>query len=93
MCLPCLNWYRKVFPAYMDQVSANIGFYGSPSPITICCVLFALLSVNASCYVFLLQVVYRVLLQSMGYSMGPLPGIIKKYLYAGMPDPEDAKEK
>jgi len=31
-------------------------------------------------------------LQSMGYSMGPLPGIIKKYLYAGMPDPEDAKQ-
>eukprot|EP00983_Pelagomonas_calceolata_P071969 1151471-Pelagomonas_calceolata.AAC.1 len=32
-------------------------------------------------------------LHSMGYSMGPLPGIIKKYLYAGMPDPEDTKDK
>jgi hypothetical protein len=46
-----------------DQVSANIGIYGSPSPVTIFCVLFALLSVNACSYVFLLQIVYRVLLQ------------------------------
>lgn len=28
--------------------------------------------------------------QGMGYTLGPLPGIIKKYLYAGMPDPDDA---
>jgi hypothetical protein len=31
--------------------------------------------------------------QSMGYNLGPLPGIIRKYLYAGMPDAEAAARK
>jgi len=55
--------YQSTLLCFQDQVCASIGFYSSPSPVTICCVLFALLSVNASCYVFLLQIVYRVLLQ------------------------------
>lgn len=40
-----------------------MGMYGTPSPLVISCSLFALLLVNALCYVFLLQVVYRVMLE------------------------------
>ena len=46
--------------------------------------LFSLLLVNSAIYCFLLHVVYRLVLQGMGYSLGPLPGIVSKYLYAGM---------
>jgi hypothetical protein len=47
--------------------------------------IFALLSVNALCYNFLLHVMYHIVLSVMGFKMGPLPGIVKKYLYAGLP--------
>jgi hypothetical protein len=48
--------------------------------------IFALLLVNALCHVFLLHVIYHIILSSMGYKLGGLPGIIKKYLYAGLPE-------
>lgn len=38
------------------------------------------------CYVFLLHVLYRIILSSMGYKLGELPGIVRRYLYAGMPE-------
>lgn len=49
--------------------------------------MFALLLVNSLIYCFLLHVVYRLILQAMGFDLGPLPGIVRKYLYAGMPEP------
>mmetsp|Transcript_37814 Transcript_37814/g.95640 ORF Transcript_37814/g.95640 Transcript_37814/m.95640 type:complete len:304 (-) Transcript_37814:261-1172(-) len=77
----------------LDQISASIGHSGAPSPTAISSMLFALVLVNSLCYVFLLQVVYRIMLTSMGYRLGPLPSLIRKYLYAGMPDPEAATAK
>ncbi len=45
-----------------DQLSASLRWYGTPSPLAIVCLLFAMLLVNALCYTFLLQIIYRVLL-------------------------------
>lgn len=67
-----------------DRLSAALGSSGSPSTLSITCMIFALLLVNGICYVFLLHVVYHVILSSMGFKMGPLPGIVRKYLYAGL---------
>ncbi|KAL6759366.1 hypothetical protein V8C86DRAFT_2574440 [Haematococcus lacustris] len=79
--------------AMLDQICAAVGAHGSPSTMAIMCVVFALLSVNALCYVFLLQVIYRFILQSMGYSLGPLPAIVRKYLFAGAVEPSTAEAK
>jgi fermentation-respiration switch protein FrsA (DUF1100 family) len=68
-----------------DRLSAALGSSGSASTLTITCMIFALLLVNGICYVFLLHVVYHVILGSMGFKLGPLPGIVRKYLYAGVP--------
>ncbi|GAX78946.1 hypothetical protein CEUSTIGMA_g6386.t1 [Chlamydomonas eustigma] len=68
----------------LDQISAAVGGAGAPSTTAVASLLFSLLLVNSTIYVFLLHVVYRLVLQGMGYSLGPLPGIISKYLYAGM---------
>ena len=52
----------------------------------------ALLLVNALCHVFLLHVIYHIILSSMGYKLGGLPGFIKKYLYAGMPQQQQQQQ-
>lgn len=46
-----------------DQICASIGMFGSPSPLAISCTLFGLVLVNSLTYTFLLQVIYRVMLQ------------------------------
>jgi hypothetical protein len=69
-----------------DQLSAAVGFSGTPSVTAVISMIFALLLVNGLCYVFLLHVIYWFVLSSMGYKMGPLPGMIRKYLTAGLPD-------
>lgn len=82
--IPSLLLY--VLPlASQDRLSAALGSSGSASTMTISCMIFALLLVNGICYVFLLHVVYHIILSSMGFKMGPLPGIVRKYLYAGLP--------
>ena len=68
----------------LDQISAAVGATGAPSPSAVACMLFALLLVNSVIYSFLLHVAYRLILQSMGYQLGPLPGFVQGYLYAGM---------
>ncbi|KAG1670099.1 hypothetical protein FOA52_013675 [Chlamydomonas sp. UWO 241] len=68
----------------LDQVSAAVGAAGSPSTTAVTCMLFSLLLVNSVIYVFLLHVVYRLILQAMGFELGALPGFVQKYLYAGM---------
>ena len=68
----------------LDQISATIGATGAPSSTAVACMLFSLLLVNSIIYCFLLHVIYRLVLQSMGFQLGPLPGFVKGYLYAGM---------
>ncbi len=70
----------------LDQISAAVGAAGTPSTSAVACLLFSLLLVNSSIYCFLLHVVYRLILQGMGFQMGPLPGFVSKYMYAGMSD-------
>lgn len=72
--------------ALLDQLSAAVGFSGTPSVVAVVSMIFALLLVNGLCYVFLLHVIYWFVLTGMGYQMGPLPNMIKKYLMAGVPD-------
>lgn len=74
-------------PIPQDQISAAVGWAGAPSTTAVACFMFALLLVNSLIYCFLLHVVYRLILQAMGFDLGPLPGIVRKYLYAGMPEP------
>ncbi|WIA23483.1 hypothetical protein OEZ85_000228 [Tetradesmus obliquus] len=69
----------------LDRLSAALGSSGSASTLTISCMIFALLLVNGLCYVFLQHVIYHVILGSMGFKLGPLPGIVRKYVYAGVP--------
>lgn len=66
-----------------DQVTAALGMTGAPSPLAVICMLGSMLAVNSTLYCFLLHVVYRVVLGAMGYQLGPLPGFVQKYLYAG----------
>eukprot|EP00798_Chlamydomonas_sp_ICE-L_P005918 gene5918-33491_t len=73
----------------LDQIAASIGASGAPSTLAVVCMIFSLLLVNGLCYSFLLHVVYRILLNYMGYELGPLPSIVKKYLFAGAPDAAD----
>jgi hypothetical protein len=68
----------------LDQISATIGATGAPSSTAVACMLFSLLLVNSVIYCFLLHVIYRLVLQSMGFKLGPLPGFVRGYLYAGM---------
>ena len=68
----------------LDQISVAVGAAGSPSTTAVVCLLFSLLLVNGTIYCFLLHVVYRLILQGMGFSLGPLPAIVQRYLYAGM---------
>jgi hypothetical protein len=75
--------------ALLDQISAALGTSGAPSTAAVVSMIFALLLVNGFCYVFLLHVLYRVMLASMGFQLGPLPGLVRKYLYAGMPEGQE----
>jgi hypothetical protein len=77
--------------ALLDQVSAALGTSGAPSTVAVTCMIFALLLVNGFCYVALLHVLYRVMLASMGFKLGPLPGIVRKYLYSGMPEGQEER--
>ena len=45
--------------------------------------IFALLLVNGLCYTFLVHVVYTLILTGMGYRLGAMPALVKRYLYAG----------
>jgi Na+/serine symporter len=73
--------------ALLDQISAALGTSGAPSTTAVVSMIFALLLVNSFCYVFLLHVVYRIALVAMGFKMGPLPGIVRKYLYGNYAGP------
>jgi hypothetical protein len=53
--------------------------------------IFALLLVNGICYVFLLHVIYHVILSSMGFKLGALPGFVRKFLYVGGQPPAAAQ--
>jgi len=77
----------------LDQISAAIGAAGAPAPLAVISMIFSLLLVNSLAYCFLLHVFYRIILQYMGYKMGPLPGVVKKYLYAGMPEPQQQQQQ
>lgn len=79
--------------ALQDQLSAAVGSYGSPSTLAIVSMIFALLLVNGICYVFLIHVVYHVILGSMGFKLGALPGFVRKYLYAGVPQQPQQKQQ
>lgn len=68
------------------QRHAAVGSSGAPSMLAVVCMIFGILLVNGLCYVFLIHVIYRVMLGSMGYQLGPLPALVKKYLMAGVPD-------
>ncbi|GLC34320.1 hypothetical protein PLESTB_000742500 [Pleodorina starrii] len=67
----------------LDQTSAALGLTGAPSVTAVNCTIFSLLLINGLTYCFLVHVVYRVMLGAMGYQLGPLPGIVSKYLNAG----------
>ena len=69
----------------LDQLYAALGSYGSTSTLTIACMIFALLLVNGICYVFLLHVIYHVILSSMGFKLGAVPGFVRGFLLAGAP--------
>ncbi len=60
--MPAVGLSCRLAPP-QDQVCATMGLFGSPSTVAVACSLFALLLVNALCYVFLLQVVYQIMLQ------------------------------
>ena len=86
---------HPLFPrlnAFQDQLSAALGSSGSPSTLAITSMIFALLLVNGICYVFLLHVVYHVILGAMGFKLGALPGFVKKYLYAGVPQQQQQQQ-
>lgn len=68
-----------------DQVAATMGMHGAPSTLAVVSMMFSLLLVNGLTYCFLVHVVYRVILSQMGFSLGPLPGLVRTYLYAGTP--------
>lgn len=70
-----------------------MGVSGAPSTLAIKCMIFALLLVNGLCYVFLLHVVYWFILTGMGFKVGPLPGMIRKYLYAGVPEQQQQQQQ
>ncbi|GIL91598.1 hypothetical protein Vretimale_9635 [Volvox reticuliferus] len=74
----------------LDQVSAALGLTGAPSPLAVNCTIFSLLLINGLTYCFLVHVVYRVVLGAMGYQLGPLPGIVSKYLRAGVVEQQGA---
>jgi hypothetical protein len=57
---------------------------GAPSPLAVNCTISSLLLMNGLTYCFLVHVVYRVMLGTMGFQLGPLPGIVSKYLNAGV---------
>ncbi len=79
-----LRVQRLLFWLPARQMSAALGASGSPSPLAVSSMLFSLLLINNVVYCFLLHGVYRLILQAMGYQLGPLPGLVRKYLYAGM---------
>ncbi|EFJ47259.1 hypothetical protein VOLCADRAFT_81593 [Volvox carteri f. nagariensis] len=68
----------------LDQASAALGLSGAPSPLAVNCTISSLLLINGLTYCFLVHVVYRVLLGTMGYQLGPLPGLVAKYVNAGV---------
>jgi hypothetical protein len=73
--------------ALLDQMSAAVGASGAPSPAAVASMIFALLLVNGSCYVFLLHVLYTLILGSMGYAaqLPAIPGLVRRFLMAGAP--------
>jgi hypothetical protein len=75
--------------ALLDQMSAAVGASGAPSPSAVASMIFALLLVNGCCYCFLLHVLYSLILGSMGYAgrLPAIPGIVRRFLMAGVPDP------
>lgn len=76
----------------LDHISSAIGASGAPSPAAVMSMIFSLLVVNGVCFVFLLQVIYRILLQSMGYDLGPQPAWVRKWLSAGTVRDESARQ-
>lgn len=68
-----------------DQVAAQLGMHGAPSTLAVVSMMFSLLLVNGLTYCFLVHAIYRVILGQMGFSLGPLPKIVRSYLYAGTP--------
>lgn len=81
--------------ALLDQMSAAVGASGAPSPSAVASMIFALLLVNGCCYCFLLHVLYSLILGSMGYAdrLPGIPGIVRRFLMAGVPDPPPAAQK
>lgn len=66
----------------------QLGMHGTPSMLAVVCMMVSLLLVNALTYCFLLHAIYRAILGQMKFDLVPLPGIVRKYLYAGQPEPQ-----
>jgi hypothetical protein len=60
-------------------MGAWMGSSGSASFSGVAITLFSMLAVNAVFYVFMMHVLYTILLSSMGYSVRPLPGVLKRF--------------
>lgn len=88
-----INHISLLLLLLQDRLAAALGSSGSPSTLQINCMIFALLLVNGICYVFMLHVIYHVILSSMGFKLGQLPGIVKKYLYAGVPKKQQQQQQ
>eukprot|EP00889_Picochlorum_renovo_P007475 jgi/Picre1/34505/NNA_001973.t1 len=63
----------------LDNMGAWMGSSGSTSFSGVAITLFSMLAVNAVFYVFMMHVLYTILLSSMGYSVRPLPGVLKRF--------------
>ncbi|MEW5299004.1 MAG: hypothetical protein WDW38_004916 [Sanguina aurantia] len=77
----------------LDQVFAALGSSGAPSTTTVICMIFGLLFVNGTCYSVILHMIYRIMLQAMGFAkmLGPMPDFIRKFLYPNGNDPSGAQ--
>lgn len=64
--------------ALLDQLSVYVGASGSPSFTVVAVTLCSSLIVNSLFYVFLMHILYKLLLEGMGYKTGVGPKFLQK---------------
>ena len=64
--------------ALLDQMGAMVGIAATPNATVVGTVIALLLMVNSLGYVFMLQVLYSIVLRSMGYDVPPMPGFVER---------------
>jgi len=68
----------------INQLRAMLGIGGSISQATVIVGIACVLLVNSVFHMFFVQIVYMILLTNMGYSVGPPPKLVRKFMMSGL---------